>query len=84
MRDKYSYYLYSMPQLVQHELGELTWYSAVKVLTCRKFAFYSSIANAKSSISSVCELFPSSITAQLSPSAALRCIPTPCSQLRSP
>lgn len=77
MMDKCSYYLYNMPQLVQHKHGELTWYSAVKVLACRRFAFYSRIANAKSPISSVCELFPSSITAQFSPSAALRLLRIP-------
>lgn len=75
MTDKCSYYLHSMPQLVQHELGELTWHSAVRVLACRKFVCYSSILNAESSISSVCELLLSLITAQLNLSAAPRCIP---------
>ena len=40
MTDKCSYYLYSMPQLVQHELGELTWYSVVRMLACSKFDFF--------------------------------------------
>lgn len=75
MTDKCSYYLHSMPQLVQDELSELTWHSAVRVLACRKFDCHHSILSAESSISSVCELFLSLITAQLSPSAALKCTP---------
>lgn len=81
MTDKCSYYLHSMSQLVQCELGELTWHSALRVLACRKFVCYNSILKAESSISSVCELFLSLIIAQLSPSQVYL---TPCSQLWPP
>lgn len=79
MTDKCSYYLHSMSQLVQCELGELTWHSALRVLACRKFVCYNSILKAESSISSVCELFLSLIIAQLSPSQVYLtpCVPPP-------
>lgn len=54
-----------------------SWCSVVKLLACRRFAFHYRIADAKNFILSDCELFPSLITAQLSPPAALRHTPLP-------